>query len=292
MTKPIRTVVAGATIMLLAFPAAAAPTGSFVTERLGYEGTIERFSTKQDAQTRTNQIGSDINVSNRDIFLSFDASSNTALGSWWHTTDTFFGPDKGRAGWGNTTGNTGIGFVQLFDSDGSTDTTKDFSFGGFDGSVYTEFSATISGKNAGSADAARLSAIDNVGDGGIFHDYSIDLTVSGLQGTDTDNDGIIESNDEPTGVTGGFKGLFEITEGTNNAGFYVFDFNFNLDNWAFNNRASLTDQVSSDGGQTFFDGTITASNFQAPVAQVPVPPTALFLLLSLFGIWLRSVLTP
>ena len=293
MTKLIRRAFAGATIMLVAFPAAAAPTGSFVTERLGYDGTIERFGTKQDAQNQTNQIGSDINVSNRDIYLGFDDNSNIALGSWWHTENTSFGPDKGIAGFGNTTGNTGVGFVQLFDGDGSTDTTKEFSFGGFDGSVYTEFSATISGKDADGDDAARLSAFDNLQDGGIFHDYSIDLTVSGLQGTDTDNDGLIESNDEPTNVAGGFKGLFEITEGsndTNNEGFYVFDFDFNLKNYAFNNRTALTENVTTDGGSTFFDGTITASSFQAPVAQVPVPPTALLLGLGLFGVWLRSIL--
>jgi hypothetical protein len=288
MTNLIRCVFAGAAIVLVAFPAAAASTGSFVTERLGYDGTIERFGTKLDAQNQTNQIGSDISVSNRDIYLGFDDSSNYALGSWWHTEDTFYGPNQGRAGWGNTTGNTGVGYVQLFDADGSTDTTKEFSFGGFDGSVYTEFTATIAGKNAGGADGARLSAIDNIEDSGIFHDYSINLTVSGLQGTDADNDGLIEANEEPTGVTGGFKGLYEITEGTDNVGFYRFDFEFNLNNWAFDNGDSLTEHVSLDGGQTFFDGTITASSFEAPVAQVPVPPTALLLGLGLFGVWLRS----
>ncbi|GAB4515598.1 MAG: hypothetical protein Tsb0013_20160 [Phycisphaerales bacterium] len=253
--------------------ALAAP-GVIDTDRFGYSGTVTRHATLADAQSGVNVLDT-ISVVDRDLALSFangDASApdrNVAYGSWWYTLDEGFGPGQGRAGWGNTTGNTGVGYVQLFDIDGSTDSSVDMQFSNFSGGFYRDFTLTASGSDADSDDFSRFSAIDNVNDGGIWHTWSIDLTATGLEGTMT-SPGVIEAFNQPTGVSGSITGIFEITETQTtsaNLGFYVVTLDLNMTNWAWDNRASLTPQVSSNGGQSFFDGTFQDSLFRT----VPSP---------------------
>ena len=189
------------------------------------------------------------------------ADGNYALGSWWYTID----PD-GRAGWGNTNGNTGVGFMQLFDSDASTDTSVDMAFSNFDGTYWTEFGLSVSGENAGAADSSRLSVYDNVNDGGIWHSYELSLSAGGLQGELTEPN-VIEALNHPTSVDGRFTGVFQITENEtspDNQGFYSVDFDLNMDNWAFSNNGDLTGPYQSDGN-------IFPSEFRVVGNQVPEP---------------------
>jgi MYXO-CTERM domain-containing protein len=258
--------------------ASAAP-GVIDTERFGYAGEVTRHATLADAQAGAN-VQDTISVVDRDLSLFFangDTSvpdANIALGSWWHTLDENFGPGQGRAGWGNTTGNTGVGYMQLFDNDGSTDSSVDMQFTNFDGTFYRDFTLNASGSNAGASDFSRFSAIDNVNDGGIWHTWNINLTATGLEGVSlSPTDSIIEATNQPTGVSGSITGIFEITENDTspaNQGFYAVSLDLNMINWAWDNRASLTPQVSQDGGDSFFDGTFQDSFFRT----VPTPGAA------------------
>lgn len=259
--------------------------GLVSTDRFGYNGSVMRYATLADAQAGINSIDS-IVVGDRDLSLymansdSVEADFNYMSGSWWYTTDTQYGPTQGSAGWGNTTGNTGVGFMQLYDSDASTDTNVQMNFGAFDGTHYTEYSLTVEGQNADANDFARFSAIDNVNDGGVWHTYNLNLTASGLEGTET-SPGIIESFNQPTGVSGSITGIFEITENQTtpaNQGFYVIDLDLSMVNWAFDNMASLTPEISYDGGQSFSDGTFAASTFRT------VPTPASITLIALAGV--------
>ncbi len=263
--------------------ASAAPTGFIDTDRFGYSGTINRYNTLSDAQSGTNAIDN-ITVGDRDLSLFIrndipgQSNYNIAMGSWWYTTNP-----QGRAGSGNTRGNTGVGFMQIFDSDGSTDTSIDMVFDDFNGSEYTTFRLSMEGEKATTADdVARLSAIDNVNDAGVYENYRIELEATGLSGTDSDNDGLIEaSGGQPTGVSGSMSGLFKLTENETspaNQGFYTFDFDLSMTNWAWENRNSLTTQ--NEDGEVISD-TFPTSTF---VASVPLPGTASMLGAALFGL--------
>ena len=247
----------GATV-LMAGVARANSVGTAQTDRFGYAGTIHRYATLADAQAGTNATDT-INVSNRDMSIWVNTmpgqEANIVMGSWWYSTDP-----SGSAGYGNTHGNTGVGFMQLYDADGSTDTSVNMSFSNYDGTYWKNYNLDLVGGNAGSADYSRLSAYDNVNDGGIWHSYELQFTATGLNGTSSG--GSIVANNHPTGVTGSFKGVFELTENQTspaNIGYYTADFTLNMTNWAYANRDSLT--YPSDG--------FAPSKFQ--VTAVPVP---------------------
>ena len=256
--------------------------GAAVTDRFGYSGTILRYDTLADARDGINSIDR-IEVDDRDLSLSVTqddrdyADANILMGSWWYTTD-----EQGRAGWGNTTGNTGVGFMQLFDDNGSTDTAVSMAFSNFDGTYYTDFSLSLSGENAAADDFARLSTYDNVNDGGAWYSYALSLTATGLQGQMTAPN-IIEAGNHPTGVTGSFTGIFELTENQTspaNQGFYSVDFSLSMTIWAFANEGDLTGPYQVDGG-------IYPSEFRVLVGQVPAPGIPSLLGLGLVMLALR-----
>lgn len=269
-----RYTIALVTIAGIAAAAMAQDAGIVSTDRFGYDGSVVRYDTLADAQAGTNPVDT-ITVGDRDLSLyiaSDDPSESDftgIMGSWWYTMDTHFSPTQGRAGFGNTRGNTGVGYLQLYDSDSSTDTNVEMSFSNFDGTHYTQYDLTIEGANATGDDYSRFSAIDNVNDGGIWHTYALSLAASGLEGTEV-APGVIESTNQPTGVSGSITGLFEITENQTtpaNQGFYVVDLQLSMTNWAYENRADLTPQISMDGGSSFFDGSFADSFFRV----VPEP---------------------
>jgi len=272
MLRALPTAALAAASFLLAPSAEAVTNGLISTDRFGYAGTIERFDTLADAKAGTGATDA-IAVEDRDLSLYFSngqgADFNAALGSWWYTTDA-----QGRAGWGNTNGNTGVGYMQIFDDDGSTDTDIDMSFSNFDGSYWRDFNFSATLEDATRADDyGRLSAYDNVNDGGSFHSFQIDLTATGLQGVANGN--AIESlGPHPTGVTGTMQGVFELTENQtspDNLGFYRFFFDLTMDNWAWDNR---TDLKTTDADGNVISDEFSPSRF---VAVVPVPAGVLLI---------------
>ncbi|TVQ32725.1 MAG: hypothetical protein EA376_05010 [Phycisphaeraceae bacterium] len=278
-----RTLILSAAVGACAFghvatlPALAVDAGFVSTNRFGYEGTALRYDTMADALAGVNSTDT-INITDRDLAMVV-ASDDTSvadrtqfLGAWWHTTDTFYSPTEGRAGWGNTTGNTGVGFLQMFDIGAVSTTGVSMSFSDFDGSFYTTFDLSVTGENAGEDQFSRFSAMGNNGDGGVWHGYAINLTATGLEGVGI-SPGVIESTNQPTDVSGSISGLFEITStAAGQEGFYVVNLALSMDNWAWDNRNDLTPLVSSDGGDTFFDGSFPDSVFRV----VPAPGAAAF----------------
>lgn len=267
-----------ATLTLISGAAFAMPGGLVSTDRFGYSGSVTRYGSLADAQSGMNSIDS-VSIGDRDLSMYFahndsmEADFNAMLGSWWYTTDA-----QGRAGWGNTRGNTGPGYLQLYDSDASTDTSVSMNFSNFDGTYYTDFELNVSGENANTNDDfSRVSVYDNVNDAGIWHSYSLNMVATGLQGVMT-APGIIEANNHATGVTGSITGIFELTENQTspaNQGFYVIDFDLSMINWAWDNQANLMTQ--DDFGNPIAD-TFGASLFRT----VPTPGS--FALLGMGGL--------
>lgn len=234
-----------AALITLAAGTVQASTGGFVsTDRFGYSGTVTRYGSLADANSGTGALDT-INIGDRDLSLFFaqndtvESDFNYMGGSWWYTTDA-----SGSMGYGNTHGNTGPGFMQLYDDDASTDTSVSMNFSNLSGGFYTQFDLSVTGSNANAADYSRLSVFDNVNDGGIWHNYALNMTATGLQGIET-APGIIESTNHPVGVTGSITGVFEITENQTspaNQGFYVFNFDLSMTNWAWDNQGDLMTQ--------------------------------------------------
>lgn len=253
-----------------------ASTGGFVsTDRFGYSGTVTRYGSLADANSGTGALEI-VSIGDRDLSLFFaqndtqEADFNYMSGSWWYTTDS-----SGIAGWGNTTGNTGPGFMQLYDADASTDTSVSMNFSNQVGGFYTQFDLSVTGSNADASDFSRLSVFDNVNDGGIWHNYALNMTATGLEGIET-APGIIESSNHPIGVTGSITGVFEITENQTspaNQGFYVFNFDLSMTNWAWDNQGDLMDQDE-------FGNPIAGSFGESIFRTVPSPSSLALLGLS------------
>ena len=297
MNKQTKQLMGAACICSLTFisqSSTAAVGGVFSTDRLGYTGTVVRYLTEADAQNAVNPqdtiaIGVDVpgddSREHRDASFYFvdnagayGVDSNVLTSSWWYTI-------LGSAGSGNINGNTGIGFMQLYDENGSTDTSISMDFSNFDGTYWTDFTLSAQGVNATAADDySRFSAYDNVEDAGTYLEYDLNIMVSGLEGVEAGN--IIEANNHPTGVSGSFSGLFERGAGDDgdgdaNLGFYTIDLDFDMENWAFANNGSLDGLYQQDGN-------IYDSLF---VSAVPVPAAAWLFgsgLLGLVGIARRK----
>jgi hypothetical protein len=278
-------VCAMAMLLVVAAGAMAGDSGVISTDRFGYTGTVTRYATLEDAQQKTNAVDT-VAVGNRDMSLfvvnnqpSYYSNFSAVMGSWWYTTaENTNGLAKDdpagnrlNSGWGNTRGNTGVGYIQLYDADSSTKTSLDMSFSNFDGTYWTQFNMSMSGANANTeADYSRFSVYDNVNDAGIWHEYSLNLTASGLQGVA--NADMIEALNHPTAVSGSFAGLFELTENQTspaNQGFYVVDLSLDMTNWAF------------EQGNDALNGNFSDSYF----AAVPEPIT--LVLLGVGGLFLR-----
>lgn len=273
-------------------PASAAAIGGvFSTDRLGYTGTVVRYATLSDAQTGTNALDTitiaedvgDNSFEHRDASFyvvnnagAYDTDYNILTGSWWYSITS-------GAGNGNINGNTGIGFMQLYDDNGSTDTSISMDFSNFDGTYWTDFTLNAAGANATPADDyARLSAYDNVQDAGTYLEYALGITVSGLEGVQTGSE--IKAENHPTSVTGTFSGIFERAAGDDgdgdaNLGFYTIDLDFDMENWAFANNGSLVGPYENGGD-------IYDSLF---VAQVVPLPASVWLFGSAIGLlgWVR-----
>ena len=254
--KKLITICAVATVMLaVSGVAQAGSVGVIATDRFGYTGSVVRYDTLGDAQAQTNATDT-VTIGNRDLglelandYAAYDTNMNYIVGSWYYT---IVGPGAGS---GNTTGNTGVGFMQIADGDGSTDTSIDMAFNNYNGTHWTEFSFNVLGGDTTSDDDfGRFSVYDNVNDGGIWHEYGLGLTAFGLEGVDIGS-GIIEATNHPTGVNGSFTGLFQLTENEtspDNQGFYTVDLTLDMTNWAWDNYDDLV------GPYPFYDSYFVA----------------------------------
>lgn len=249
--------------------------GVFSTDRFGYTGTVVRYLTESDARNGVNaqetiDIGVDVSGDDsrehRDASFyfvdnapSYDSNYNILMGSWWYTIN------PNGAGWGNINGNTGIGFMQIFDDDGSTDSSISMDFNNFNGTYWTEFTLSAQGTNATAAsDSARFSVYDNVHDAGTYLEYDLNITATGLEGVLSGYE--IVANNHPTGVNGTFSGLFMFGGDSNGdiyTGYYTIDLAFDMENWAYSNNGSLVGPYQNNGD-------IYDSLF---VANVPEPAT-------------------
>lgn len=244
--------------------AGAASAQTISTDRFGYNGTITEYASVADAQSGMNP-GTVINVTDRDLSLYNDADYAVAMGSWWYTTsENTNGLDKDDpagnryySGHGNINGNTGVGFLQIYDDDSSAVVSESMSFGGFDGTYYTEFNYSVSG-SALASEYARLSATHNVNDSGEYLEYSINLTATGLEGVYDAMTGMAEYTGEATGVTGTFSGIFvDSTAPASGSGqqpaVYAFSFDLAMDNWAF---AQGNDALNGDFTDSYFQAAV------------------------------------
>jgi hypothetical protein len=248
------------------------------TDRCSYTGSLTKYETLADAQNAQNAVGGPYAIPNRatdlpydtgyrdaGIFIVNDAASyydnyNILATAWWYTTDTANGE---YSGWGNPN-NTNTGFMQLYDSDSSTVTTASGAFN----SSLTEFTLQETGGNAGSADYARLWHAPGVGGAagltaGTYIEYSMDITFGGLNGAYDSGLGMYYASGHPTSVDGAFNAIFQNTNtvDTQYNGFYVVDFTFGMDNWAYGQGDAL-------------NGALTPSEFGS---SVPEPATMVLL---------------
>ncbi len=227
----------------------AGTNGIISTDRFGYAGSTTRYATLEDAQNGTNALGT-TTIMDRDLGLylvnnypGYSSNDTEILGSWWYTTyDNTNGYQKDDpagdllySGWGNTHGNTGIGFLQIYDIGNSTVTSESMSFSNFDGTYWTQFNLSVSGSNADYDNSyARFSPFEsNTQDKALYYSYALTLSATGLQGIES-SPGVIAATNHPTGVTGTLTGLAE-NKGTDptKQGFYTFDITLNMTNWAF-----------------------------------------------------------
>ncbi len=263
-------------VAAMAIPAMASSVGWIDTERFGYNGTITRYS---DSTLET-QVDDVIDTGSRDGSFWSDSESpaSVIMGSWWYSTET---DDQGAplgAGWGNTTGNTGPGFIQFYDLAQDFVTDQSYSFSNFDGTYWTDFSFELNVAMTEAGAYSRLSAPDNTGDSGYFQSLNVNLTATGLQGIEQTNGTIIaeESDTFAADVTGSISGIFvnTSTEEVDNNGYYVFDFDINMVNWAYENRDSLVGDYSE-----FYEGSF---------GVVPEPATIAILGIGAVGLIRRK----
>lgn len=247
-------------LLLISSSAFAGSIGYIETDRFGYTGSIYRYASMEDLQNETNLVET-ISVGNRDLSIYNWDNYNIFMGSWWYSTE-------GKSGWGNTRGNSGVGFIQMYDEEDVTATHTDFSFGGFDGTYYTEFDYSVTGGGADYDNAYARFWTEAGGSGkdvGIFHEYELMLTAYGLEGAENGAGWIVAEN-EPGSVNGYLRGVFEnvSTSAPELNGLYAFDLTLDMDNWAYENM-ELLDPYS-----------FTPSQFGE---MLPTPEPSTFLLL-------------
>lgn len=283
-------------------PVASAQMMAFETDRFAFSGTVRRYTTLAAAQTSNSAfLTNTFAVENRDLAL-FVTENRTPLDADWPFASTVWistayyyttaentnalpkdHPDGNNLhnNYHFETRNFGDGAHLLADAHSTRVTSRSGSFGGYDGltDTWTTFTLNVSGAQSGNNGANGLIAnfafendLDGVPNMGTFRSYALNVTAYGLNGVESN--GQITSNSSfgpdgerlghPTGVNGKFTGIFESISGTAaEDGFYAFDFDLNMDSWAFN------------VGDLALNGNFGPSNFSAPI---PEPSTYAFCL--------------
>ncbi len=197
----------------------------------------------------------------------FDDDQAIFLTAWYYTTD----PNNGAySGWGNPN-NTNTGFVQMYDDNASTVTSRNANWdvlneGVADGSV---FSMSASGAGATNADEfARLwhGAVGGAGSltRGTFHSWDFFYQATGLTANWDPTHGLYTAFDEATTVEGAIGGIFENT-GTDSQyhGFYRFGGSLVIDSWAASQSSLNGDFASSAYGAVPEPATMTVLGLAA-----------------------------
>ena len=253
--------------------ASAFASGDFFvsTDSFNYNGTVTRYNSLADALANTNAVTVGT-MQNRDgaIFQGKNSptsyagagfeNSNELLTAWYYTTDATHGA---YSGWGNPN-NTSDSFMQLVDDTNSSVTSSSAAWS----NGFTKLNVSINGANAGSSASARLWPANNGGgDGGVFLNYSINYSVSGLNATLDNSTGWMSDTTSRGVLTGTFTGIFQNTSTSvpSQNGFYTFNVNL------------------FDGGSTY--GEANAANLNGPLFPrqfaAPVPEPASLAVLGL-----------
>lgn len=219
------------------------------TERAGYTGVINVYSSLSDAQTGTNAIRSNQIVPQRDLSVYTTSGFLDGSGEDWNQIGTnWYSSNTGSYGVGNPN-NTNEGFVQLSDEGATTLTTLS---GGFTNGL-ADFTVTATGANATASNAfARLwnaGATQGSSESttGTFINYEYTLTALGVNGVDNGAGFYVNANNA-TGYTGHFSGIFQnlSTTSPDSNGYYTFDLTFNNISWAAGNAVGSATGVMDD----------------------------------------------
>jgi hypothetical protein len=233
-----------AAAMLAPVSQAFAQGGYVATDRLGYTGSVTRYSTLADMQNSVN--GTTFSNPQRDLSL-FMIDNNANFANQWgpnpatesiFLTAWWFSPLNNGAGNPN---NQNYGFLQMYDNDGATLSSMTTQWNNAGRTSFT-FSASGSNSIPGCTsyppeDCGRLYN-GSTASGGSFLTYSLGLTANGLApATFNATTGVWESVSDPTSITGYLNGTFQntsLSDPTSN-GWYSYSMTMNMTSYAYDN---------------------------------------------------------
>lgn len=215
-----------------------------LTDRFGYSGSVTKYASLADAQLGTNAVDTFTLDANRDFRLDLINGFTPFLLDQYHIGTNWTAP--------GSPSNTGVGFVQIPLQYGAP------SIKAYWDSTLTTYTLQL----AGALDAPNCRLWDGTAitanQAGAFLDYQLSVVASGLNTAAWDPTfGTYWSMGEPGSVEGKISGLFHNTS-AGGAGYYTFDFDLNMESWAYDNFAGTS--------------SYTPSMFAAPNA-VPEPAT-------------------
>jgi hypothetical protein len=197
------------------------------SDRFGYTGSVTRYATLTDAQSTTNPLATFALGENRDFRVQLVNGFAPFLDDQYHIGTNWTPP--------GSPSNVATGFVQVPLQYGTN------SVQAFWDSTLTQFNFDARGAlddpDARLWDGTAIAA----NQAGRFLDYHLWFVASGLDPAFwLAGFGTYASVGDPTAVTGGFAGLFENTS-AGASGFYTFNFQLNLESWAFDTFGNPVD---------------------------------------------------
>lgn len=190
-----------------------------VTDRFGYTGSVTRYESLSDAQSATNATGSFVLGANRDFRLQLVSGFSPILADQYYAGTNWTSP--------GSPSNVAAGFVQIPIQSGTPGVRAFWDI------TRTQYTFDLRGSAGGPSTRLWDGSNDVANQDGEFLDYRLSFVAAGLATASWDPGfGTYWSMSDPTAVTGSFTGLFHNTS-VGGAGYYTFDFDFNLDNWSY-----------------------------------------------------------